>query len=167
VNLPVPRKFAAAYKHPLFFCIHTRSGYRSSAFDPQGAQHLLPPDSDNATLGRAVSDALAHSHFFSVAELETTKFFDFKARQSIYAAWIENLMNTCALKTKKALFKDLDHCGIESVDSQVAITPKRHVKLEAWEQLATPAPDIKISASASPDEIGAALRHAFSFCTQG
>ena len=51
----VPRRqFAAAYRHARFFCVETWSGYRGSAFDPQGALHLLAADCDNAALGQAL-----------------------------------------------------------------------------------------------------------------
>jgi hypothetical protein len=163
----VPRRqFAAAYRHPKFLIVETWSGLRSAAFDPEGAQHLLPADSGAAELGAAVLDALARSRFFSVEEVRTNGFFNFDSRNRIYAAWVEKLVAANGLKTKRALFKDLDYCEITLADSKIAFTPKHHVKLEAWEEVRGIA-DVTVGADNAPEEIGISLRRAFERCTQG
>jgi hypothetical protein len=161
----VRRQFAAAYRQPLFVGVETWSGYRSAAFDPQGPQHLLPPDASDEALGRAVLDALAHSRFFTVEELQTGDFFNYENRNRIYTAWVDKLMSAYGLKTKRALFKDLDHCEITGLDGKISIAPKHHVKLEAWEEVPGVA-DLKIPANSPPQEIGAALRQAFALWTK-
>jgi hypothetical protein len=121
----VPRRqFAAAYRHPKFLIVETWSGLRSAAFDPEGAQHLLPADSGAAELVAANG-----------------------------------------LKTKRALFKDLDYGEITLADSKIAFTPKHHVKLEAWEEVRGIA-DVTVGADNAPEEIGISLRRAFERCTQ-
>jgi len=161
----VRRQFAAADRHPLFFGVETWSGYRSSAFDPQGPHHLLPPDAGDGALGGAVLDALAHSRFFTVEEVQTVDFFNYENRKRIYTAWVYKLMSAYGLKTKRALFKDLDHCEITAVDGKISIAPKHHVKLEAWEEVPGVA-DLTVSVSSPPEEVGATLRRAFALCTK-
>jgi len=162
----VPRRqFAAAYRHPAFLLVDTWSGYRSSAYDPRGAQHLLPLDCSDAELGRAVLDALNRSHLFSDEEMDTTDFFHFDNRNRIYDAWVAKLMATRSLKTKRALFKELDYVEITLRDGTISFTPKHHVKLEAWEEVPGVA-DLTVPVSRPPEEIGASLRRAFSLCTK-
>jgi hypothetical protein len=158
-------QFAAAYRHPRFFSVDTLSGYRSAALDPQGPQHLLPPDASDDALGRAVLDALAHSRFFTVEEVRTGDFFNYENRNRIYNSWVDKLMSAYGLKTKRALFKDLDYCEITGVDGRISLAPRHHVKLEAWEEVPGVA-DLTIAASSSPEEMGATLRRAFALCTK-
>ncbi|HEY6926624.1 MAG TPA: contact-dependent growth inhibition system immunity protein [Steroidobacteraceae bacterium] len=162
----VPRRqFAAAYRHPKFFIVETWSGYRSSAFDPEGALHLLPPDCGDSDLGAAVLDALARSRFFSIEEVRTNGFFDFDNRNRINDAWVEKLLAAKGLKTKRALFKDLDYCEITLADGTISLAPRHHVKLEAWEEVPGVA-DLNVGADRPPAEVGFNLRRAFGLCTK-
>jgi len=167
MNDVVPGKFASVYRHPLFVSVDTDSGYLATALDAQGAHHLLPPDCDDATLGRALADALSHSRFFSVDEVRNGNFFARETRASTYTNWVEHLMRTYGLK-RKALFADLDNCYVTARSGIISIEPKRHVKLEAWEGFAPGAiPEITASTDASPGELGAKLREALRYCTKG
>jgi hypothetical protein len=163
MNEVVPKQFAAAYMHPGFFCIVTWSGYRSSSLDPQGVQHLLPPDTDDAALGRATLDALAHSRFFSAEEVRTSSFFNAEQRKLNYTQWVEKLRSAYDL-SKRALFQDLEHCGITATGGTITIKPLRHVKPEAWEGFA-PEVALPVSADSPPQDIGATLRRAFAVCS--
>jgi contact-dependent growth inhibition (CDI) system CdiI-like immunity protein len=161
----VPEQFAAAYRHPAFLWVDTWSGCGMTAFDPDGVQHVLPPDSSDAALGEAVLDALAHSRSFTPQEVQASGFFNWEKRSAIYSAWAEKLVSARGLKNRKALFKDLDYCAITATAGQIAITPKHHVKLEAWEEVPGVA-DLTVAATSSPAEIGATLRKAFALCTK-
>lgn len=150
MNEVVPRRSAAAYRHPLFICIDTWSGYRSTAFDPQGVEHLLRPDDDESSLGLALNDALSKSRFASLVEGNWGDFFKLERIQRDYALWVQRLMDRYGLKTKRALFKDLDYCSVDLVDGVIHIKPKCHVKMEGWEQPSSGPLEFTTSADSPP-----------------
>ena len=159
------RRFAAAHRQAAFIVVQTWSGYRNCALDPEGAQYMLAPDCSDADLGRALLDALARSRFFTVDQVRTNGFFDYDNRNRIYADWVKKLMGAYRFKTKRALFKQMDYVEITLPDDgMIAMTPKHHVKLEAWEE-APGVGDVTVAANGPPESIGAALRKAFTFCT--
>lgn len=160
-----------------FVCVETWAGYRGAhRRDPKGRQNFVTPDASDEDLGVAVLDALAHSRFvlgvpradvWTHPEVEfDSDLYDYKKSAESYQTWIKSLMERFGFKTKRALFKDMESCAIESIGGVIKIVPKRHVKLEAWEGLGpNNAGAIEIPANSSPTEIGAALRLAFSRCT--
>ena len=160
----IVQQFAAAYRHPEFFWTDTWSGCGMTAFDPMGAQHLLACDCSDAALGAGVLDALAHSRSFTAQEVQVNGFFNFEERAKIYTAWVDHLLRARGLKTRKALFTKLDHCAITASAGVIAISPKHHVKKEAWQEVPGVS-DLTISADSSPEHVGATLRKAFTLCT--
>lgn len=175
MNQVVRNYWAGAKNNGDFICVETWSGYRAPVGDYKGKQHLLTPDTSDEVLGAAVKDALAHSRFVlgvprpgSVypPELEfDMELYDYKKSAERYAAWIKNLMTTYGYKTKRALFKDMKSCGIESKEGILTIRPSYHEKLEAWSGHCISEDDyVVLPADSTPAEIGAALRLAFSRC---
>jgi CDI immunity protein len=82
-----------------------------------------------------------------------------------YTQWIEKLRTMYDLR-KRALFQDLEHCGITAAGGTITIKPLRYVKLEAWEGFAPEiARELLVSADSSPQDIGATLRRAFDVCS--
>jgi hypothetical protein len=161
-----------------FYCVETLSGYGgSSTLDPKGKQHLLAPDVNDETLGLAVRDALAHSRFVlpeprtDVWQHPDVEFDlelnDYKKVAERYAEWIKNLMEHYSYKTKRALFKDMESCTIVSRSGVLTIQASRHQKLEQWgREKADLIEDVAIPDTSTPAEIGAALRLAFTRCTE-
>lgn len=129
--------------------------------DPESAQHLLPLDVDDETLGRAAQDALAHSRLLTMEEIAV--FFNLAQGKARYDAWVADLMARYDYKTRRALFKRMLSCGIRKQDGVITFSPSRKDRLEAWEELSKEA-DVVIAADRSPAEIGAALRVAMSRC---
>jgi hypothetical protein len=176
MNNVIKMQYAGIYANEKFICIETSSGYRSGIADPKGKQHLLPPDADDTALGDALLDALAHSRFV-LGERRTDVWvhpdaeydmdlYDYQKNIERYAAWIENLKLRYSYKTKKALFRKMDNCGVEQVDGKIRISPMRHEKLEGWSGDGfTVADTVVISTNSSASEIGAAIHLALSRCT--
>jgi hypothetical protein len=163
VEPPKPRREAAAKSNTDFMCIETYSCYRESARDPQGAQHLLPPEASDEELGAALLDALARSRFLTLAEADT--FFFWKRIKDSYDAWVKYLMDRHGYKTKRALFKNMKNCRIESQEGKITIRPTNHEKLEGWTGDGLNEEDyVVIPADSLATEVGAALRLAFSRC---
>jgi hypothetical protein len=121
-------------------------------------------------------DSLAHSRFvLPVRRTEVWQhpdveydldLYDYKKVGERYAAWVKALMERYGYKTKRAMFKNMEHCGVTLSEGVIRIVPMRHVKPEAWEGLGKDdAGRVELPAASSPAEIGAALRLAFSRCT--
>src|ERR1700750_1365669 len=156
--------------------VRTYSGYRSSRADPQGVEHFLSPDAADKELGSAVLDALAHSRFVlpesrkdDCIHPEATfdkDLYNYNLTNQRYDQWVSSLLERYGYKTKRALFKDMKNCSIESKSGQITIRPSHHEKLEAWSGEGISASDyVTIPGDSSPSDVGAALRLAFSRCT--
>lgn len=170
-------RWANAYRKGDFLFIETWSGYRGGdRRDHRGKQNFLAPDAVDAVAGEAVLDALAHSRWVlpvrdnDGTDPEGVEFdldlYDYKQSAERYEIWIKTLMERYGYKTKRALFKDLENCQISVKDGVMKIVPLQHTKLEQWEGLGpNDAGAVEISADSSPTEIGAALRLAFTRCT--
>lgn len=159
------KSWVSAKQNQDFILIETCSGYNRFAKDPKGASHHLSCNTDNESLGRAVIDALSHSRFLTLKEVE--EFFDYERIQKNYENWRQNLMTRYGYKTKKALFKNMMSVSIEVYEGQMTLMPWSQEKLEAWGP--TPngdADNVIIPADSSSEDIGAALRLAFSRCTE-
>ena len=160
-----------------FICIETWSGYRSASRDPHGVQYLFDMDVSDEALGAAVRDVLIHSRFVLPAPRKDVRihpeatfdadFYDYKKGIERYAKWTKDLMGKYGYKTKRALFMDMKSCDIEEREGVITIGPNHHEKLEAWgREKGDGIEDVVIEASRGPSEIGAALRLAFSRCTE-
>jgi hypothetical protein len=173
----IPGNWASVLFNSDFICIETQSGYRSGEItDHKGLQIFLKPDATNEAIGLAVLDAMAKSRWVLPAprpEFDIhpsveydLDLFDYKLSALRYAAWVKTMMERFGYKTKRALFKGLEHCLISSQSGVIAITPMRRMGSEGWKGLGpNNAGVLEISAESTPAEIGAALRVAFSRCT--
>ena len=158
-----PQKWTSAYYNGDFYLIETWSGYRSSQREPTGKQNTLTPEATAVELGTAVLDALAHSRFLSLNEIED--FFNPEKGQQEYLAWIKALIEKHGYKSKRALFKNMANCGVRVVDGVMDITPMRHEKLEGWgREKDDGIENVVIPADSSPNAVGEALLLAFSRC---
>jgi hypothetical protein len=170
--------WAGAYCNGDFICVESYSGYRGGMHaDPKGTQHLLSSGIGDEVVGLAVMDSLSRSRFV-LPERRTDvwqhpdvefdlELFDYKQVAERYAVWIKNLMDHYSYKTKRALFKNMEHCSITSKSGTLTIRPDRHQKLEQWGRTKDdPIEDVVIPADSTPAAIGAALRLAFSRCAE-
>jgi hypothetical protein len=147
-----------------FICVQTYSGYRRSIADPQGKEHLLSPEVDDSELGAAILDALAASRF--VTPQEDLSLFDFRLVTERYEAWLAALIAKYGYKSKSALLKKMNNCGIERCDGVIEIHPRCHENLETWTGTGISRDDHVVVRSDSPlVEVGAAARIALGRCT--
>ncbi len=145
-----------------FISIQPYSGYRIYFIDPDAAEYLLDPNVSDENLGVAVMDALKQSRFLSY---EDACDLEVKFDQGYYISWIKNIMNQYVYKTKRALFKNMKNCSIESHDGLITIKPSKHEKLEGWSGNGINKEDyVRIPVNSTFYEIGAALRLAFTRC---
>lgn len=167
---------ATASMTPQFISVQTLSGYGGmSMVDPLAQEHILPPDVDDLSLGLAVKQALAHSRWVlgssrpDMSDPPGVEFdadlYDLKKGKERYNAWTDALMQRFSLKTKRALFKDMHKCHLSAAQDVLKIEPQWHAKLEGWARERDDGiEDVIIAANSSPEEIGAALRLAFTRC---
>ncbi len=176
MNDVVKTTWADAVFNKEFICVKTYSGYRSSRADPQGVEHHASPEISDQELGVVVLDALAHSRFVLPEPRKDVwihpeatfdmELYDYSLTNQRYDQWVENTLERYGYKTKRALFKDMKKCSIESTKGQITIRPSHHEKLEAWSGKGINESDyVIIPTSSDPSDVGAALRLAFSRCT--
>ena len=178
MNEPAHSFCANAYSNNEFFCIETMSGYRGGTHaDPKGAQHVLDARAHDLDLGNAVSDAMARSRFVLSSPRDGSTYppnveFDNElyAPEKIaarYEAWKISLVERFNYKNVRALFNGMKHCAVERRDGLIELTPMHRESLEGWGRTKGDGiEDVVIPADSSPAEIGAALRLAFSRCTE-
>lgn len=159
------KKWASALWNGDFYLIETWSGYRRAALDPKGKQYTLESNASVDALGAALLDALSHSRFLSLGEIDD--FFDSKKGEKIYEAWVQELIERHGYKSRRELFKNMASCSVRVVvdEGVMVIGPSRHEKLEAWgREKDDGIEDVIISASSSAVAVGEALHLAFSRC---
>jgi hypothetical protein len=155
--------WASAKCTDAFICINTYSGYGISQLDPQGRQHLLPPEGSADDIGVAVLDSLAHSRVIDPDKDEG--FYDYQAMLQRYEDWVSNLMALYGCETRHDLFKNMKSCQIKLRDGIITILPSHHEVLEGWGgEGIEPEDYVVIPANSSPRAVGQALRLAFSRC---
>ena len=154
--------WASCYYTNKFLLIETQSGLGRTSMDPLFLPHLLSPDADDQCAGETILRALSNSRTLNDLE-DRVAFFDLEKGKEKYAIWISRLIDKYGYKTKRSLFKDMNHCIIHYVNEVITISPMRHEKLEAWEGLEQ-SENVILSADNSPAEIGAGLRLALSRC---
>ena len=163
-NKPPHTRWVSSYMNQDLIRITTFSGYRRSAYDPEGYQFVFAPSVDDATLGEAVIKALSKSRM--IKEKDFTTFFDYKRIEKYYKDWIAYCQKTYGYKTKKAMFKHMDHCSITSENGEITIEPWHHEKIEAWGETKNGDLDnVIIPADSNAEEVGKALKLAYSRCT--
>ena len=93
--------------------------------------------------------------------------FDLSATKIRYENWIASMKKQFGYKTKKRMFANMKSCIISSVDGLVTISPSHHERLEGWSGLRKNDEEskVRLPLDSPPEEIGAALRLAFSRCT--
>jgi CDI immunity protein len=177
MNEVVRSSWAGAICNEDFVCIETYSGYRARTRDPKGVSIFLEPSADDISLGNSLLDALALSRFVLGSPREGSVYppeleFDSalhdptKSSQR-YESWKKNLTERFDYKSNVELFKGMKSCQITRNATELTVSPSRHESLESWGRTKGDGiEDVVIPANRSPAEIGAALRLAFSRCTE-
>lgn len=130
---PVHQKWASAYFNGDFYVVVSNSGYRGCARDPHGYEGHISPNATEGELGKAVLEAVAHSRFLKLEEIEV--FFNLERTMSAYSAWVTSLLERYKYKSRRALFKNMALCNITVTAEEMEVAPMRHEKLEAWKRL--------------------------------
>lgn len=160
---PIWKPCVSANDNGDFISIHSYSGYRLAFIDPEAPEYLSNTNISNEDLGLIIIEALKKSRFLPYEEACA---LESKFDQDYYSNWVKNLMSQYGYKTKRALFKNMRNCNIDCHQGIITIRPSHHEKLEAWSGQGISERDyVKVLENKSPAAIGAALRLAFSRCT--
>ena len=124
--------------------------------------YFLSKDTKPEMLGLCLKKTLGQSRMINP---DNHSFFDYKKIKKSYDEWVKNIIEVRGYKNRKALFKNMKHCGVRQVNDLITIRPSNHVKLEAWSGECISETDwVIIPASASDEELGHAIIEGFSRC---
>ncbi|MCA0371180.1 MAG: CdiI family contact-dependent growth inhibition immunity protein [Proteobacteria bacterium] len=152
---------ASASANGDFISIETLSDTKFATVHDIAPEHVLMPDASNLELGRALLSALSLSRLIALDDPAYTN----EACAARYDAWVKEKMDRFGYKTKSAFFRQMDNCSIEIRDGVLTISPSYHYRLDGWSGDFIDKKDyVRIPADSSPEEVGAALRLAFSRC---
>ncbi|EJN27343.1 hypothetical protein PMI36_00615 [Pseudomonas sp. GM79] len=135
----------------------------------------MAPDISVQELGASVLEALAQSRFVLPEPRKEVwihpeatfdrDLYDYDLTKQRYEKWVDRVIDRYGYKNKRALFKDMKKCSVESKNGEIIIRPSFHEKLEAWSGKGINESDyVVVSSNSSPGEVGAALRLAFNRC---
>lgn len=157
---------AVSVLHQDFISVETVSGRGRMRGDRvHGVEHFLPPNVSDRALGEAVQDAVSRSRFLSLEECDT--FFHPDVCKREHEEWLEMMRERFGYKTKRALYKGMKNVTVQQAYDVLKFSPSHQERsLDYWSGKGLgPEDDVTIPATATPEEIGAALRLAFSRCT--
>lgn len=163
---PIYQKWASAYFNGDVYIIKSKAGYGSCVHDPKGYEEHLQATATDEEVGGAVVKAVAHSRFVRPDDAEEFEQLHSPTRIAAdYASWVTSLLERHRYKTRRALFKNMDLCGVTVTGEEMEFTPMRHEKLEGWVGLELNRHEsVLIPANSSFGDIGGALRLALSRC---
>lgn len=145
-----------------FYEVVTLSGYRLLTRDETSYVKLLFPECSNTELGKALETALEKSR---IIDPDNDDLLNREMVAIRYKRWVADKMDIFNYKTKRALFKKMHLCNIRKINGSITIEPMLHEKIETWSGDGISESDyVVIPDSSSSEEIGAAIRLAFSRC---
>lgn len=155
---------ASLYFNGDFFLFETTSRGMLRYAEPDAPAHYLPPDVDDATLGKTLRVALAASKTVSVSEFQ--KIFHSGIVQKLGKERNAWAMQHYGYKTKRAMFRNMDNCSVSAFEGMIEISPSHHDSLDGYsaDKRTGPFP-LSVSATATDAELGAAIREGFKRCT--
>jgi len=144
------------------FIIVTLSGYRSLRMDFSVEDYIMGESTPNEELGlKAVLAARAGR----VVPPDDAEFYNLEKSNMRYDAWVAKSVKALKFKSKRAFYKNKNRCGFNIKDEIITIKPSNHVKNDAWSGDGIKEEDkVKLPESSSYEDIGAAIRLAFTRC---
>ena len=156
---PVWRKAADIQGNREFVSVRAQIGYRTRLIDPGFREILLSPDATGATLGEAILTAVSASR---AIRLEEAMALSAAAREQ-YEFWVKEISERYGYASRKALFRYMRSCSVDLRPGGLTFVPTNHVRAESWSGLPQ-AEHVVIAPASTAEEVGAALRLAFSRC---
>ncbi|MHA6845547.1 contact-dependent growth inhibition system immunity protein [Ralstonia syzygii] len=159
-----PNALASAMFNGDFYEIITMSQGMLSYAEPSVSPCYLPPEVDDASLGKALREALAKSQRVEVEKFQ--EIFHSGIVQKIAKERDALVMKSYGYKTKRAMFQKMDSCSVAVFDDQIEVQPLHQKSLDGYAARKDTGPfPLHVPATATDAELGAALREGFKRCT--
>jgi len=159
-----PNAIAEAMFNGDFYRIIPMSQGMLSYAEPSASPQYLDPYADDESLGKAVREALSHSKRVSIDEFQNI--FHSGIIQKNADERNALAMKEYGYKTKRAMWKKMDSCGVAVFDDRIEIQPTHQKSLDSYTANKTEGPfPLDIPTTASDAELGAVLREGFKRCT--
>ncbi|MBY0446596.1 MAG: CdiI family contact-dependent growth inhibition immunity protein [Burkholderiales bacterium] len=144
----------------VFFNVVTYSHGMMGYGEPDAPHIYLAPDVDNATLGKALRQAMKLSKKVSVEEFQKIWHSGVVPKKAKEQA--EYAIKTYGFKNHRTMVKKMDSCSFCIVEGQIEIQAAHHYALNNYTYEVEP---FYVSINVSDEELGAAIRVGFSQCT--
>ena len=132
--------------------------------EPDTPPHYLPPDVDDATLGKTLRIALAASKTVSMPEFQ--KIFHSGVVQKLSEERNAWAMQYYGYKTKRAMLRKMNCCSVKTYASVIEIKPWHHKTLDGYSGISNDGPEIlHLPITVTDAELGGAIREGFKRCT--
>lgn len=156
--------YASVSCNESFYEVTTMSRGMLRYGDPDAPRHYLPPDTDDATLGKTLRIALAASKTVSLPEFQ--KIFHSGIVQKVAAERDAAAMQRYGYKSRRAMYKKKDNCSVSAYDGIIEISPSHHHGIDGYsaDKRTGPFP-LSVPDTATDAELGAAIREGFRRCT--
>lgn len=155
---------ADVFFNQAFFYVVTQSMGTFAYPEPEATPHFLPPDTDDASLGKTLRVALRASKTVSAEEFQ--RIWNSGQVNDIEKAHDTLAMENYGFKTRRAMYKNMDSCSVCIVDGTIEIQPLRHTSIDGYTADKVQGPfRFAVSEDVSDAELGAALRKGFSLCS--
>lgn len=147
-----------------FFCIVTQSTGMLAYAEPDAPPRYLPPDVDDATIGKTLRIALVASKQIEPAEFQ--KIWKSGIIDQNDAARDTFAMQHYGYKSRRAMYKNMDNCLVSASDGMIEISPSHHHGIDGYsaDKRIGPFP-LSVSDTVTDAELGAAIREGFKRCT--
>ena len=96
---------------------------------------------------------------------EYAAYFDHEKLKRVDRAWMHRVSELFGYKNRKSVFQNMLKCSVDGEDGVVVMSPKVHVKLEAWSGERIDASEkVALDEASGDDTIGEGVRLALSRC---
>lgn len=146
-----------------FICVETYSGRGLMGRDPDGVCAFHDLNVSCGLLGGSLHMALAASRWLDMDEYAA--YFDHEKLKRVDQAWVRRVSELFGYKNRKSVFQNMLKCSVDGEDGVVVMSPKVHVKLEAWSGERIDASEkVALDVASGDDTIGEGVRLALSRC---
>jgi CDI immunity protein len=113
-----------------FISVSTSTGYRRSAYDPNGVHVVHKSSVTDEKLGHAIREALGASK--PLKEEDISEFFSTDNAESNYAIFVERILKGMGDISRVKAFKNMKLVHVVIRDNKLALSPTKKERGEAW-----------------------------------
>lgn len=146
-----------------YISVSTSTGYRRSAYDPNGVHVVLESAVTDEILGQTIKEALEASQ--PLKEEEISEFFSRNNTESNYATFVGRILSGMGGVSRAKAFKNMKLVHVVIRDNKLTLLPTKKEKGEAWSGNGLGGESsIILCPGVSSSELGAAAKSAIKVC---